>query len=101
MKFKFTFPKELKETMQEAFKIEHQSFKNSLQTKKWKLLNYMYKKAFGIDFILNFNYQFISDTEAIVEIISSSESFVKPEKILEILKEYSKADNRIKIEMIK
>jgi len=105
-KFKFTFPVELKPTMEKVLQNEKAAFDRMRSQKGirgfgMKIMKRTLKKA-GIDLDVTMDYEFISDTEAIVEITTSMDSEIKPEAILKRLKGYEKdSEGKVKVELIK
>lgn len=105
-KFKFTFPAELKPTMEKVMQNEKNVFDQMRKQKgargfAMKLMKRTLKKS-GLDLDLKMDYEFISDTEAIVEITTSMDSEIKPEAILKRLKGYEKdSEGKVKVELIK
>lgn len=105
MKFKMTFPENLNETMQECMKNEKDTFE-----KKWdkstltgKFTNWAWRKVVPFEFTPTFEYEFVSDTEVVLEVMTGlgiNASHLE-KKVMKKLKKYeSFSDGKIKVEVM-
>lgn len=96
-----TFAPELKETMQQVLVNEKKMFENKMGGFIMRNMAKAWKKSLGITPAPNFSYQFLSGTEAIINISTGLDSYIKEEAILKSLKDYEKiAKGKLKIEVV-
>jgi len=103
MKFRFVFPKDYKDTMKQVFENEKRIFENANMGFRWKWLARRMEKI-GIRQIgkTQVDYEFVSDTEALVTIITGYDAMIKEEFVLKRLKEYEKISaGEVKVDLIK
>jgi hypothetical protein len=101
MKFKLTFPADYKNTVAEIMQQEKEIFGKSQTGLRMKALRFAWRKAMNVDLQATFDYVFTSETECILEIITSVDMYIREEAMLKQLKQYEQMSNgRIKIELI-
>jgi len=107
LKIRFTFPEDYRDTMEQVFKNEQEklsqlSKRKGLRGKIFGITGKIWKKRFLYDVIPTFTYEFLSDTEAILEIETGMSFLVQDEKIIiKKLKKYEKVSKGIvKVELI-
>lgn len=103
MKFKFVFDADLRETMEKVFRNEQINHARRSKGMIFKMLTKEWKKQMGYVLQPKLNFEFISNTEAIVDIDTGINHMLRDDIFLNEFKKKYERDSRgkVKIELVK
>ena len=103
MKFKIMFTKDLSDIMEQVLQNEKTAFEKRSKGAMMSIVNRAWNKSQGYSLAMKFDYELISNTEAIIDIQTGIDELIKPKAMLKKLqKKYEDVSNgKIKIRMVK